>query len=228
MAQSRTRRRPRAVAFDMIGTVFPLDPLRPRIAALGLPAAALEGWFAAGLRDAFALAVTSGFAPFATVLEAALDATLAEQGLSATAAEKAEVVGGLEALDARPGADEAMAMLAEAGVTVLALTNGSRASTLALIERAGFAEPPAHIVSVDEVKLSKPRGEVYQQAATVAGVAPEELALIAAHGWDIQGAHAAGLTTAYCSAERPFSAVMDQPDVEATTLPGCASALLAL
>ena len=44
-------KRPKMVAFDIIGTVFPLEPLRASIVALGLPSAALEGWFAAGRRD---------------------------------------------------------------------------------------------------------------------------------------------------------------------------------
>ena len=119
-------------------------------------------------------------------------------------------------------------MLADAGITVLALTNGSRASTAKLLDRAAFAAPPQHIVSVEDVKRSKPAAKVYLRAAEVAGVEPGELALIAAHPWDIQGAHAAGLTTAYLTADRPFSAVLHAPDVEGPTLPDCARALLAL
>ena len=46
-------KRPKVVAFDVIGTVFPLEPLRPAMVALGLPPAALEGWFAAGLVTAY-------------------------------------------------------------------------------------------------------------------------------------------------------------------------------
>lgn len=218
----------KAVAFDIIGTSFPLDPLRPRITALGLPPAGLEGWFAASLRDAFALALTGSFAPFAKVLEATLDATLAEQGLTASAADRKALIDGLRHLAPRPGAAEALSMLADAGIAVLALTNGSAASTRTLLDRADFAAPPRHIVSVDDVKRSKPAAEVYAHAAGVAGVKPGELALIAAHAWDIQGAHAAGLTTAYLSADRPFSAVMHAADVHAATLPDCAAALLAL
>jgi len=49
-------KRPTVVAFDIIGTVFPLEPLRSSIVSLGMPPAGLEGWFAAGCRDAFAMA----------------------------------------------------------------------------------------------------------------------------------------------------------------------------
>ena len=47
--------KPEVVAFDMIETVFSLEIMRERLVSLGLPASALEAWFAAGLRDAFAL-----------------------------------------------------------------------------------------------------------------------------------------------------------------------------
>lgn len=85
-----------------------------------------------------------------------------------------------------------------------------------------------HIVSVDEVELSKPRAEVYHRAARTAGVRPGDMALVAAHAWDINGAKASGLTTAYLSADRPFSPVMREPDVEGDTLADCVSGLLRL
>ena len=78
------------------------------------------------------------------------------------------------------------------------------------------------------MKLFKPRREVYDRAARVAKVEAEKLALIAVHSWDINGAKAAGLTTAYVSAERPFSSVMRKPDLEAPSLSEAARALVAL
>ena len=219
---------PQAVAFDVIGTLFPLESLRAGIVALGLPAAGLEGWFSAGCRDAFALASVGQFQPFATVLAGALDTVLAEQGIFASHAQRKEVIDGLQTLDRRQGAGEALARLAEAQIPTVALSNGSRHATTALITRAGLDGHVTHIVSVDVVRQFKPRAEVYRLAADTAGVAPDALALVAAHGWDINGAHAAGLTTAYLSADRPYPAVMHAPDIEADTLPGCVDALLAL
>ncbi len=220
--------RPKAVAFDVIGTVFPLDPLRPRLIALGLPPGGLETWFAAGLRDAFALAAAGDFEPFATVLEAALEGVLAEQGLSARASERKAVVEAMQTLPARADAAEAFHALHAGGCGVLALSNGAARSTEAMLRHAGLDGLVDHIVSVDEVKLSKPRAEVYAHAARRAGVEPGELALVAAHPWDVNGAKAAGLTAAYLASDRPFSPAMRQPDVEASNLLACVDALLAL
>jgi len=221
-------KRPKMVAFDVIGTLFPLEPLRPSVVALGLPPAGLEGWFAAGCRDAFAMAAVGDFKPFTTVLEAALDQVLAEQGLDASEPERKALVKQLETLDVRAGAHEAFSLLVDVGIPVMALSNGAKSSTKELLNRAGLSDLVQEIVSVDEVKLAKPRSEVYLHAANKAGIEPVELALVAAHPWDINGAAAADLTTAYLNADRPYSRAMRTPDLEAQTLPELARQLAAL
>lgn len=221
-------RRPEVVAFDIIGTVFPLEPLRPAILALGLQPAALEGWFSAGLRDAFALAAAGDFAPLTEVLEGALDQVLAEQGVVGTAANKAALLDGMKRLPPRPDARAAFEAVAAAGMRVLAVSNGARSATRGLLEGGGLADLVTAIVSVEDVKVFKPRREVYDEAVRVAGVEASRMALVAVHGWDVNGAKAAGLTTAYVSAEQPFPPVMRAPDVNAASLLAAARALVAL
>ena len=208
------------------GTVFPLEPLRPRLVDLGFPPSGLEGWFAAGLRDAFALAASGDFKPFALVLEEALKSVAAEQALQVSDQDCASVVAGMKALKPRPDAAAAFAALGALQIEVLAVSNGSSSLTKHLLDQAGLAGLVRHVVSVEDVKLSKPRPEVYLRAAKVAGVHPEELALVAAHAWDVNGAAAAGLLTGYFSADRPFGGAMRVPDVSAETLTQVVAALL--
>lgn len=219
---------PEVVAFDIIGTVFPLEPLRKTVVELGLPPAGLEGWFAAGLRDAFALSATGDFRPFTEVLRAALDQVLAEQALSPAGETRALLMERMKTLPPRPDAREAFGTIAQAGMRIMALSNGAAASTRSLLQGAGLDDLVEHVVSVEEVRLFKPRGEVYAHAARVAGVEAGRLALVAVHSWDVQGAKAAGLTAAFVSAERPFSAAMRPPDIEATSLAEAARAIAAL
>lgn len=221
-------KRPKLVAFDIIGTVFPLEPLRPSITALGLPRTGLEGWFAAGCRDAFAMAAAGDYQPFASVLDAALEQVLAEQGLAASSHDRQALVKRLETLVPRDGARSAFAILAGAGIRVMALSNGAASATNELLSRSGLDGLVDEIVSVDEVKLAKPRGEVYRHAAQRGAVEPGDMALIAAHPWDIHGAAAAGLVTAFLDADRPYSSAMRTPDLTAGTLPILAGALVAL
>lgn len=216
------------MAFDIIGTVFPLDPLRPLVMALGLPPAALEGWFAAGLRDAFALSAAGDFAPLPEVLDGALDQVLAEQGLPANARGKAALLDGMKRLAPRPDAQDAFETVAGAGMRIIALSNGARAATQALLRRGKLDDLVSHVASVEDVGVYKPRREVYDHAVRVAGTRAGRVALVAVHPWDINGAKAAGLTTAFVSAGHSFTPVMRRPDVAAPTLAAAARALVAL
>ncbi len=224
-----TASRPQVVAFDVIGTLFPLEPLRTRLVSLGLAHGGLEAWFATGLRDAFALAATGQFKPFTEVLGSALDTVLAQQGAAPPDAERKALLKEMEHLPARPDARAAFEVLREADVPVLAVSNGAKAATVALLKGAGLHELVAHVVSVEQVKRSKPFKKVYLKAAKVGGVAPAGLALVAAHPWDINGAHAAGLVTGLVGPlGLPYPKVMHAPDVEAESLVGVVEALLAL
>lgn len=211
-------RDPKVVALDIIETVFSLDPLREALVSLGLPSTALETWFAAGLRDAFALAATDAFAPFRLVLEGALDDIAAHHELTPSQPEKAAVVDLMKSLPAHPDAKEAFQFLADADIRILALSNGSASNTSSLLKGAGLDRFVERVISVEEVRLAKPRREVYLHATRLAQVQPGELALVATHAWDVHGAKAAGLIGAFVARGKPYPASMLKPDVVGQSL----------
>lgn len=121
-----------------------------------------------------------------------------------------------------------MALLAKSGVRVIALSNGSTEASTRLLQRAvlkGYAE---QVLSVEDIKLSKPRPEVYLYAARAAGVAPAEMMLVAAHAWDVHGAKVADLMAGYVTRGRPFPLQMKTPDVSARELLDVAKAIVSL
>jgi 2-haloacid dehalogenase len=156
--------RPAAVAFDVIGTVFSLEPLRGRLTHVGLPGHALELWFARTLRDGFALAAAGSYRPFVDLARGALAGLLAQQDRAAGEADLESVLGGLPELPARPDAGPAMARLREGRVPVLALTNGSAKNTRALLKASGLERYVEQVVSIDDVRAWKPRPEVHRHA----------------------------------------------------------------
>jgi len=220
--------RPDVVAFDVIETLFPIEPLAPRLEALGLSGALLQGWFAASLRDSFALAAIGDFRPLRAVMGANLDDLLARHGRSATEAQKAHLLDGMGQLPAHAEAAEAMDLLRGAGLRLLALSNGAVETTEKLLHGAGLRERVAEVVSVEEVRLSKPRREVYARAAMRAGVPAERMLLVAAHPWDVNGARAAGLMGGFVARGRPFPAILPAPEVQGASLPEVARAILAM
>ncbi len=218
--------RPKIVAFDIIGTVFTMEPMRPALVGLGLPPLALDLLYTAALRDTFALAATGTFAPFPSVLAGCLDELLAMQGLTASADRKQAALAMMASLPSHDDAGAAFRMLADAGMKVVALSNGSAKTTKGLLDAAGLDGLVQEVLSVEDVGLSKPRPEVYRYAARTAGVDPAEVALVATHPWDVHGAKVAGLVAGYVKRGRPFPPALKGPDVSGETLLDVAEGLL--
>ena len=85
------------------------------------------------------------------------------------------------------------------------------------------------MISVQEAGTWKPAPVVYRHAASVLGVEPGRLALVAAHAWDCHGASRAGLVTGWVSRpERDYSPIFAPPDVTGADLTEVADGLLDL
>lgn len=179
------------VAFDVIGTLFSLDPLGGRLGEAGAPEGALDAWFARTLHHAACLTLTGDFAPFADLAHAALEDTLA--GLEVDPSAAGNIIEPLTSgsLPAYPDAEPALRDACESGWTVVALTNGSAAQTEQQLRSAGLEPLVDHVRSVEEVRAYKPHRSVYELASALADGGPA--ILVAAHAWDVFGARAAGL-----------------------------------
>ncbi|MFC4012657.1 haloacid dehalogenase type II [Nonomuraea purpurea] len=78
---------------------------------------------------------------------------------------------------------------------VLGLSNAGRTALLRLNAHAGLRWHQA--LSSEAVLAYKPAPEVYQLAIDTAGCPPERVLMVAAHAWDLRGAQARGMRTAY-------------------------------
>lgn len=219
--------KPKVVAFDVMETLFPLEPLRSRWLALGLPVAAVEIWFARLIRNALALDASGIYRPFGEVAHTTLAAMLGEFGCPASATTVDEALAGLGSLPAHSEVLPAFQTLHEAGMRIFALTNGSAANTARLLEGSGLTGLVERVISIDEVRRWKPARAVYLHAARVAGVAPAEMALVAVHAWDVHGAKQAGLQAGWVSRlEKVYHPLMTPPEVTGKTLDDVSRELL--
>ncbi|MGH3768968.1 MAG: haloacid dehalogenase type II [Pseudonocardiaceae bacterium] len=100
-----------------------------------------------------------------------------------------------------PAWDDALAGLTRLHTRYIlaALSNGGFALLTHLIRSAGL--PFDCILSAELARTYKPDPRVYQTAAALLDLAPSQVMMVAAHGWDITGARAAGMRTAFL--ERP-------------------------
>lgn len=211
--------RPEAVAFDVVETLFSLESLRARLTSAGLDGHQLETWFASFLRDAFALEISGEYKPFRDIASANLSVLLEKKLGRAERQAVDHVLDGFAELDPHSDVAPGMAALQDAGIRIATLTNGSAKVTATLLERAGVRHLVEHVISIDEIGHWKPHRAVYESCTEKLGLQPEEVALVAAHPWDIQGAKQSGLMTGYVARDgATFPAVMKEPDVQGNSL----------
>ncbi|MGK2853907.1 MAG: haloacid dehalogenase type II [Microbacteriaceae bacterium] len=218
--------RPHTVAFDVVETLMTLEPLRPRFVDLGLHESALERWFDRMLRDGMALTLAGDYQPFPVVAASALHIVGAGR---LSDGEVQYVLNGLATLPAQDDAHASMRLLAEAGISVVCLSNGNRSSTEAFLARSGLDEFVDQVITVADVRAWKPSPVVYQHALSVIGRPAQDVALVAVHGFDCHGAHAVGLTTGWSRRlEKRYPDIYTPADVIGDDLVEVASEIVAL
>ena len=173
-----------AVVFDALGTLFQLRPLEERLEGV------FDAWFERLLHSAAAVTLTGDFVPFAELARTAVATTAARFGVELDAD---EILPLLQRLPSYPDARPAVERLEEAGVAWAVLTNAGVEQTRALLDAAGLAERVWQVVSVEEVRAYKPHPASYRRVVELLELPPERVTLVAAHGWDVLGARAAGL-----------------------------------
>lgn len=97
-------------------------------------------------------------------------------------------------------------------LVVAALSNGGFALLTNLVKAAGL--PFDCILSAELARAYKPSPRAYLIAPRLLDVDPSQVLMVAAHGWDIDGARAAGLTTAFL--DRPLA---EGPDGRSDAVP---------
>jgi 2-haloacid dehalogenase len=215
------------VVLDVNETLSDLEPLRERFIRAGAPGHLLETWFASTLRDGFALAAAGRARSFREVGAAVLTGLLSGHELTGPVDDAvAHVLDGVLQLDVHPDVPAGIRALADSGLRVVTLTNGSPAQAEGLLERAGVAGLVEQLLSVDDAGRWKPHRDAYAYGARACGVPIERCAMVAVHPWDLMGAATAGMTTAWVDREgTPWPDVFDAPDVTGPDLPAVARLL---
>jgi 2-haloacid dehalogenase len=219
-----SRTRPEVVAFDVNETLLDLAPVRAALVEAGEPESLLRTVFARTLLTGIAATATGTWCRF----REAFDAALAQES-ELSGDRRSRIADAFGELAPHPDVEPALRTLTEAGVRVVTLTHGSPGVAEAGLARGGVSPLVERSLSSEVIRAWKPSREVYLWAAGTCDVAPDRMALVAAHGWDVLGAQRAGLTGAWFPrSERTYPAVYEQPHVAADDLGAAVDALLAL
>ena len=191
-------RLPAVMLFDVNETLSDMSPISQRFVDVGAPAHLAATWFAALLRDGFALTAAGGTASFAQLGVGVLRASLLGLPLNRTIDEAIEhIMGGFDELTVHHDVHDGIPALAALDTRLVTLSNGAVTVAQRLFERAGLGEHFERLLSVEDAGVWKPAPGAYAYAAQQCGVEPIDMMLVAVHPWDIDGAHRAGLGTAW-------------------------------
>lgn len=188
---------PVVTTFDVNETLLDLAALDPLFERHLGSAALRPTWFATMLQVAFVGGLTGRYVDFTAAQTAALHMTAARAGTTVSAPTAATIVEAMRHLPPHPDAQPALKRLVDAGVVVTALTNSVADVAEEQLTNAGLRNLFTAVHSADAVQALKPRPEPYAMVAAAQSVDLTDLWLVAAHGWDVSGALAAGAHGAF-------------------------------
>ena len=193
----------RALAFDVFGTVVDWrSSIIGELEAFGERHGLAEDWpaFADAWRAGYPAAmdrVRTGDLPWLNIdalHRLILDGLLDGAGIVVPDADVAELNRAWHRLDPWPDTVEGLTLL-KRSFTITTLSNGNVSLLTNMAKRAGL--PWDCVISAELFRHYKPDPEAYLGCAALLDVAPDELALMAAHPSDLRAARDAGLKTAY-------------------------------
>jgi 2-haloacid dehalogenase len=189
--------------FDAYGTLFDVHAAIARHrAATGPDADRLsEIWRAKQLEYTWTLTLAGRYVDFWTLTERALDFALARVP-SADAQLRPQYLEAYRTLNAYPDARSVLRELKSRGRRTAILSNGTPAMLAAAVEAAKLARELDAVLSVDSLRIYKPRPEVYQLACDFFGVVAADIVFVSSNRWDVMGADAFGFQTVWINRAR--------------------------
>jgi len=184
---------PRAYVFDAYGTLFDVHAAIARHREAAGPDAERfsELWRLKQLEYSWTLTLAGQYVDFGTLTQRALDYALARVP-SVDRALRPRLLEAYQKLDAYPDARDAVAALKARGLSTAILSNGAPAMLKSAVEASGMAPILDAVLSVDAVRMYKPRPEVYGLVTDRFALRPEEIVFVSSNRWDVMGAAAFG------------------------------------
>ncbi len=189
------KRPTKAIVFDAYGTLFDVRSVATEINRKfpGLGRAVSNEWRAKQLEYTWLRSSMGRYEDFWKVTESALVFTCNKLKLPCDADTRAQLMESYFHLDLFPEVEEALKLLS--GRPLAILSNGTLSMLRAVVKSAGLEGIFAHVISVDEVKIYKPRAAAYQLAVRKLGVDRKDIGFVSSNFWDAAGATVFGFKT---------------------------------
>jgi len=214
-----------AYVFDAYGTLFDVHAAIARHRAAAGPQAERfsEIWRAKQLEYTWTLTLAGHYLDFWTLTERALDYALARVP-SVDRALRPRLLEAYLTLDAFADARAALADLKAREARLAILSNGTPRMLAAAVESAGMSGLFDAVLSVDAVRVYKPRPEVYALVTDGFRIGPGDVVFVSSNRWDVMGAASFGFRPLWVNRARTADEYPDHPPTcEVAGLAGLAS-----
>lgn len=190
-------------AFDAYGTLLDVHAAIARCRADAGPEADRMStiWRTKQLEYSWTLTLAGRYEDFWTLTERALDYALALVP-SVDKALKPRLLDAYFKLDAFPDALPALRALKAKGHKTAILSNGSPDMLTGAVDAAGLASDLDAVLSVDALKMFKPRPEVYALVTDRFKCTPGNVTFVSSNRWDVMGAVAFGFSALWINRAR--------------------------
>jgi 2-haloacid dehalogenase len=184
--------------FDAYGTLFDVHAAIARYREAAGPEAdrLSEIWRTKQLEYTWTLTLAGRYVDFWTLTERALDFALARVP-SVDKSLKPHLLDAYRTLDAFPDARTILEQLKASGRKTAILSNGTPRMLEAAIKAARVEAALDKVLSVDSIRIYKPRREVYELVTDAFAIAPGEVTFVSSNRWDVMGATAFGFRAAW-------------------------------
>jgi 2-haloacid dehalogenase len=203
---------PQAYVFDAYGTLFDVHAAIGRYRAqAGADADRFsEIWRTKQLEYTWTLTLAGRYVNFWTLTERALDYAFARVP-SVDRALRAKLLDAYLELEAFADAGATLTELKARGLQIGILSNGTPRMLGAAVAAAGIAERCDAVLSVDAVRMYKPRREVYALVTAQFGIGADAVVFVSSNRWDVMGAAAFGFRAIWINRARMPEEYADLP-----------------
>jgi 2-haloacid dehalogenase len=214
--------------FDVNETLLDMTPLKKSVNALLDNEQGFRIWFGMLLHYSTVSNSINEYHDFGTIAGATLTMAATSMNKKVNEDEIKEALSTIKTLQAYPDVEKGLQLLKDNGFRLATLTNSPPHALKQQLINSNLTLYFEQALSIDSLKKYKPAAETYLWAAKELAVKPEEMLMIAAHGWDLAGASHAGLATCFIAREgQSLYTLSSKPDFEANDILAIAEQLVA-
>ena len=200
--------------FDVNQTIFNLSEIKKRFKEKKINPLLVDQWFINTLKEGFASSTPKNFLSFSKIAKEELKKLIIYKKKNPQILKF--LFNGFQNLKANHDIKDSFKILQKNNIEIATLTNGPKKNSINLLKKNKLIELVNYQFSIEDIKIWKPNPEPYLFVSNKLKYNPNEIIMVAAHGWDINGAKKVGMKTGYIkSYEKKLSSYYDKADFAA-------------